>query len=202
MKHLFELFRMPEGIDLERVHLLGDFSVDTVPEPTLAAGTVRLANSFMIKPPQSLGKGADLTSSGYPFYPAPVEYRISFNVSADMLNCKRILLRIGHYHGCSATVSLKEKRLGFIDREPYTLEIEKGLLQEGENEMTIKLLGSFRNMFGPSHMLGYDPSFCSRLTWYKDYEYTDCTAYDKGYLTNSFQLIPYGISDIELEFHL
>ena len=73
-------------------------------------------------------------------------------------------------------------------------------LKAGENEIKIKLLGSFRNMFGPSHLLDYDPTSTSRLTWYEDYKNTDFTEYDKGNLTNSFQLIPYGLGDFKLTF--
>lgn len=202
MKHLFELFRKPEGVDLERIHVLGDFSVDAVPEYSQAAGCVRFGKNFMITPKKKPEHGEDITSEGYPFYAAPINYQALFLLTESMLHCRRVLLRIGRYHGCSATVSISGQKIGCIDRDPYTLEIDPSLLHEGENEISLKLLGTFRNMFGPSHVLDYDTSFCSRLTWHRDFEHTDCTEYDKGGLTNSFQLIPYGIGDISLQFYM
>ena len=202
MKHLFELFRMPEGVDLERIHLLGDFRVDAIPEYTRASGLDRLAREFMITSKDRGGDGEDVTAKGYPFYPGPIEYSFRFNLDVDPAEYDRAVLKIGRYNGCSATVGIGGETIGYIDREPYELEIKKDLLHAGENEIVIKLLGSFRNMFGPSHLLDYDPAECSRLTWYEDYESTDCTEYDKGSLTNSFQLAPYGIGDASLKLYL
>ena len=201
MKHLFELFRMPKGVDLERVHLCGDFLVDAIPEYSQAAGCDRFAKGFMITGKAPRGTGEDVTASGYPFTPEPIEYAIKIDAPQDMSPYKRAVLKIGRYSGCSATVRIGERTVGFIDREPYTLEIDTKDLSPGENEIKIRLLGSFRNMFGPSHLLDYDPSECSRVLWYEDYENTDCTEYDTGNLTNSFQLIPYGIGAVSLELY-
>ena len=56
----------------------------------------------------------------------------------------------------------------------------------------------FRNLFGPSHLRGQDPLGCSRLTWWANYELTDCTDYDVGSHTNSFLLSSYGIEQASL----
>ena len=148
-----------------------------------------------------IGKGEDITTKGYPFYPGPVEYLLRFHLDVDPSIYSCAVLKIGRYNGCSATVSIDGKKIGYIDREPYELTINRDVLHAGDNEVKIKLLGSFRNMFGPSHFLDYDPTGCSRVTWYEDYENTDCTEYDKGSLTNSFQLVPYGIGDVSLRLY-
>ena len=201
MKHLFELFRSPEGVDLERIHLLGDFFVDAVPEYTQASGLDRFAKGFAITDQNLGGEGEDITAKGYPFYPGPIEYCLRFHLDVDPSTCTRAVLKIGRYNGCSATVSVDGKPIGYIDREPYELAIQSDILHAGDNEVKIKLLGSFRNMFGPSHFIDYDPTGCSRFTWHGDYENTDCTEYDKGSLTNSFQLVPYGIGDVSLRLY-
>lgn len=202
MKHLFELFRKPEGVDLERIHLYGDFLVDAIPEYTQASGLDRFAKGFMITNKEPRGTGEDITVAGYPFYCAPIEYKARFSIPSGIGDVERAALRIGRYNGCSATVSIGGETLGYVDREPYTLVISNAALCEREIEISIRLLGSFRNMFGPSHLLDYDPTECSRLTWYEDYKNTDCTEYDKGYLTNSFQLAPYGIGSLSLELYI
>jgi len=201
MKHLFELFRMPEGVDLERIHLLGDFRVDTVAEYSQASGLVRLAKKFRITEPRE-PQAEELTSGGYPFYPGPVCYRLRFNIDGSLPHFGQAALRIGRYDGFTASVSVNGEDAGSIDREPYTLSIKREALREGENELEIRLLGSFRNMFGPSHLLGYDATECARPVWYQDYKNTDCTEYDVDTLTNSFLLVPYGLGEFSLELYM
>lgn len=201
MKHLFELFRMPEGVDLERIHLLGNFRVDTVAEYSQAAGLVRVARNFRLAEPSAIRDSEDLTSCGYPFYPGAVRYKIRFDIDESIADLEAAALRIGRYNGFTASVTVNGEPAGSIDREPYTLDIRRDALRVGENEVEIRLLGSFRNMFGPSHLLGYDATECARPVWYDSYKSTDCTEYDVGTLTNSFQLAPYGLGDFSLELY-
>ena len=198
MKHLFELFRAPVGVDLERIYILGDFCVEAVPEYPTGAGIVRYGKHFYMTERKSIPAVADVTSHGYPFYPGCVDYTIKLNVTEDILDAKDAILKIGIYNGCSATVLVNDKKAGCIDREPYALSLKHALMP-GENTIVIRLYGTFRNMFGPSHIEGVDPSGCFRNMWWMDIERSDCTEYDSGNLTNSFQLAPFGIGDITLE---
>lgn len=201
MTHLFELFRAPIGVDLERIHLLGDFLVDAIPEYSSAAGVVRLCKKFFITPKKEIKAVSDVTSHGYPFYPGAIEYTANFNVSEQMLDADKIIFKIGEFNGCSSTVFVNGKLQGYIDKEPYSLCLDKCDLVAGQNEIKVRLLGSFRNMFGPSHLVDFDPSGCSRWTWHFDFEHTDVTEYDTENLTNSFQLVPYGISKLGVELY-
>ncbi|MBQ8357515.1 MAG: hypothetical protein IJX39_06865 [Clostridia bacterium] len=201
MKHLFELFRAPVGVDLERIHLLGDFLVETIPEYSSAAGMVRLGKRFFMKPPENVAPTSDVTSNGYPFYPGMIEYTVSVKITEEMRGADRILFRIGSFNGCTSTILLNGKQAGYIDREPYTLSLSQDLLiADQDNEIKVCLYGTFRNMFGPSHFVDDDPSGCSRSTWYEDFDHSDRTEYDAENHTNSFQLIPYGAGDFSLDF--
>ncbi len=202
MTHLFELFRAPIGVDLERIHLLGDFLVDAIPEYSSVAGVVRLCKKFFITPQKKIQPTADITSHGYPFYPGAVEYTATVEITEQMLSADKIALKFGEFNGCSSKVFVNGKPVGHIDREPYTLCIDKELFVTGQNEIKVRLLGSFRNMFGPSHFVDFDPSGCNRWTWHYDFEHTDYTEYDTKYLTNSFQLVPYGIGNISLQLYI
>jgi len=106
---------------------------------------------------------------------------------------------IGEYNACSAQVFVNGRKADSIDREPYTLSL-KAWLKEGENEISVRLYNTPRNMIGPSHFEGQDVQGCSRNTWIDGYNNTDFTEYDVGTLTNSFQLTPYGIGGMTLEF--
>lgn len=200
MKHLFELFRAPVGVDLERVHLLGDFLVEGAAEYPTTAGVIRFGKQFFMTP--SRGEPApdtDIASSGYPFYPGAVEYTASLCLDGMNLADKQATLRIGTFNGCTSAVYLNGERIGCIDREPHALALPAGKLLAGENEIKIRLVGTFRNMFGPSHMLDFDPTGCSRTTWHFDFENSECTEYDTEFTTNSFQLVPLGLGDLTVE---
>ena len=203
MKHLFELFRAPVGVDMERIHLVGDFLVDTIPEYSATAGAVRLGKQFFIKEQKAITPATDVTSCGYPFYPGALEYTIKFKLTEKEMSCERILFKIGNYSGCTSAVYLNGEKAGFIDKDPYSLVLNKNLFtKSGENEIQVRLLGTFRNMLGYSHFVECDPSGCSRITWYFGYEFTDCTEYDTGNLTNSLQLTPYGLGSFSLELEM
>lgn len=202
MRHLFELFRSPVGVDIERIHLLGDFRVETIPEYSLAAGVVRFGKRFFITSKKNEHPATDITSAGYPFYPGVIEYSVKVKITDELLKADRIFFKIGSFNGCTATVLLNGEKTGFIDRDPYKILLPKDkLIAEGDNEIKVRLFGTFRNMFGPSHLAEYDACSCGRATWYEDFEHNDCTEYDVGILTNSFLLAPYGAGDFSLEIY-
>ncbi|MBR6747611.1 MAG: hypothetical protein IKM07_01630, partial [Clostridia bacterium] len=197
MTHLFELFRSPVGVDMERVHLMGDFCVDAVTETTAGAGLVRMAKRFYLTPPEPVRAVSDLTVHGYPFYPGPVEYTLEADVTEEMLRARDIALEIGRYNACSCTVWVDGEQAGFIDREPYSLSLH-GLLQAGRNTIRVRLLGTLRNMIGLSHVEGVDTTGSSRAKWVMEMENAAYTEYDTGRITPSFQQTPLGLGDFSL----
>ncbi|MBR7112132.1 MAG: hypothetical protein IKC75_04335 [Clostridia bacterium] len=201
MKHLFELFRAPVGVDLERVHLLGDFLVEGACEYPTTAGIIRFGKQFFMAPRTGEPTpSADIASRGYLFYPGAVEYTAGLSLDENMLQGKNVTLHVGTFNGCTSAVFLNGERVGYIDRDPYALILPKDKLKTGaENEIKIRLIGTFRNMFGPSHMLDFDPTGCSRTTWHYDFENSECTEYDTEFTTNSFQLVPLGLGDLTVE---
>ena len=156
MKHLFELFRAPVGVDLERIHIIGDFSVDTVSLPT-RGGMCRISRSLRIadrKPPI----GRNVTLEGYPFYIGSLLYESTVNVPRGLF----ATLRLAGMRGCTSEVIVNGERAGAINRPPYEISVK---LREGENRIAVRLFGTLRNAIGPSHMTGIDFAGCSRATW-------------------------------------
>ena len=195
---LSELFKSPVGMCLERVHIVGDFDVDTTKEHPTGAGLVRYGKYFFMTEKKKLLPYTDVTSHGYPFYPGKLLYKGNVNVTEEMLNASDILIKIGVFSGCSAKIMVNGVKAGFADREPYELSV-KEYIKEGENLIEVELCGTFRNMFGPSHYEGADVSGCNRDIWYDAMAHVHCTEYDSGTLTNSFQLIPYGLGDFSVK---
>jgi len=200
MKHLFDLFRAPIGVDLERIHLVGDFKVKTFRERSFGAGLIRLSDKMIItSPSNALTDAADLTSCGYPFYPGTVRYSASINCNEDILTCSDIILKIGECSCCNAEVFINDKKAGNICRDPFTLSV-KEFLTTGKNKIDIRICGTFRNMIGPSHSSYGDLSGCNPNLWILPMnEHSEDPNVPQ--VTNSYMLTPYGISDVQLELH-
>lgn len=200
MKHLFELFRAPVGVDLERIHILGEFEVEAVKERSYGPGVLRFADRMFMTEKKELTTVSDITSHGYPFYPGTVCYTAEITCDKKMLNASDIVLKIGEYNGCSAAVYIDGKKAGSINRDPYVLSI-KDSLTLGENKLEIRLYGTFRNMIGPSHLNIGDLSGCGRTTWTLPLEVDHSANQNNPSVINSYMLVPYGIGDVRIEIY-
>ena len=129
---------------------------------------------------------ADL-SDGYPFYSGNVDYIFTFDGNDDILCHKDIVLKIGEYNGCCATVSINGQYAGSIDRDPYELSV-KDHIKKGENKITISLCSTIRNTIGPNRIPYTDESNCSLGKW--DHPMKNNDMYD------DVELIPFGINNI------
>lgn len=190
MKHLFELFRAPVGVDLERIHVLGDFAVDTVPMPT-RGGLTRVARRFRLTAPRPAQPG-NLTTHGYPFYIGAVRYETTVDLHAPTPDA---VLVLHDFHGCTAQVAVNGTAVGTINRPPYALPLGDAL-RTGENRITVRLFGTLRNAIGPSHLNGQDSCGCHRGIWPQPLR--DVTQPDTPEWTGEFELIPFGIGSAEL----
>ena len=189
MKHLFELFRAPVGVDLERMHIIGDFSVGTVSLPA-QNGLDRISKSFRLMKPKKSEQGvADLTVSGYPFYIGSAVY----STRVDLPDKGEYILRLKDFSGCGAAVSINKHRVGSISRPPYELSCE---FAAGENLIEIELFGTLRNAIGPSHKMGIDYCGCHRGVWVRDL--LPVSHADTKEWTGDFMLVPFGIGGAEI----
>lgn len=132
-------------LELEAVYLTGSFSVS------------QAEGAWTISRPASLALGS-WRSQGHPFYGYAVLYENS--VQIDDAN-KRYAVRLKGWGGsvASLTVNGSEAGLFGVGRGE---EIEIGpYLQEGENEIRVRVCGSFRNLLGPFH----DPDRTRKTVW-------------------------------------
>jgi len=120
--------------ELESAYLLGDFAV----EPTDAG--------FAIRSPRPLRLGA-WNEQGHPFYAAGVRYRQKFQVSDA---AGRWVVRLGQWHGSVARVKVNGELAGHIAWQPWECEVTD-LVQPGENEVAVEVIGTLKNTLGPHH---------------------------------------------------
>ncbi len=189
MEHLFELFSTPKKVDLERIYIMGDFKVDTINAYPTGSGTVRISSEYTINEEQTLSYPVEFTSMGYPFYAGRMDYKFTFEANDEIFSQNDIVLKIGEYNGCCATVTINGKYAGSIDRDPYELSIKEHL-KNGENHITISLCSTIRNMIGPNRVPNGDESGCSLPKW--DHPMKDNDMHD------DVELIPFGIDDISI----
>ena len=204
--HLFELFRAPKGTDLERIHLIGDFTVTTYPEMGTSAHT-RVNKRTVLSKTKPMALTADITRQGYPFYVGSLTYSYKLCADASMLN-KDVSLKIGKYGVCTANVEVNGKKIGSIDRNPYEISLA-GALKEGENEIKITGFTTLRNAIGPMHVKNKEIGGCSKPEWYSGHGPDGGVIVKKGDFnikdrdsmtwTENFQLVPTGIGDVTVE---
>ncbi len=114
------------------IYILGDFSVIPGKKGFEIAG----------------GEISDLGSwreSGLPFYSQKVSYAQSFHVSLS--ENKSYKLRLKKWKGSISEVWVNGNLAGLISWQPGELDVSP-FLNEGENEVVVKVCGSLKNTFG------------------------------------------------------
>ena len=114
------------------VYLLGDFLVNPGKKGfEIAAGTIRKMGSWK--------------ESGMPFYSQKVAYSRKFNVEKASETAFKV--RLSSWNGSVSEVWVNGKPAGLIAWQPHELDVT-GWIQEGENEIVVKVCGSLKNTFG------------------------------------------------------
>jgi hypothetical protein len=120
--------------ELECVYVLGDFNLKSRPK---GWGLVKSSSL-------SLG---EWNKQGIPFYSDCVAYKKVYNISSKD---KKYLVKLNKWHGTMAEVQVNNKYAGIIAWPPYSLDISDKL-NSGNNEITVIVYGSLRNLLGPHH---------------------------------------------------
>ncbi len=113
---------------------------------------VYLTGSFLLQP---LEKGFEITEGtinslgswkeqGYPFYSQKVSYSHKFNIDEPD---REYFVRLNEWNGTTAEVFVNGEKAGQICWSPNELKVGH-LLKEGDNQVTVKVVGSLKNTFG------------------------------------------------------
>ncbi len=194
--HLMELFKTRNGVDLEMPVLLGDFTVDALPQHTLT-GNLRYSRRFRLSPPRAVRVGCDATGVGYPFYVGEMKLRCKVELTEADLAHREICFSLAALRGCAAQVYVNGIDCGQLAWEPYRLSI-KGAVQAGENEILLSLVGTLRNLTGPFHHVDMECGSCSTLQWYLTEADYFVREYDTERWTSDYMMVPYGIEGAEI----
>jgi len=118
--------------EIEPVYIMGEFDLESqsqgwklVPETALELGSWK--------------------KQGLPFYPYDVTYSKSVTLPRS-----RVHVKLKNWRGTVASVYVDGEKAGVICRPPYECDITP-LIQEGEQTITVRVTGSFKNLLGPHH---------------------------------------------------
>ena len=125
-------------VEIMPVYLAGAFSVE-------AGG-----KGFVLAEPSPLSMG-DWTKQGAPFYPDAVRYTFSFTLDAP---AEHLRVRLGKWEGQASCVLLDGTERGVVLHPPYELDIE-GVVDAGEHELAVDIVGNMKNMMGSHHVEGH-----------------------------------------------
>jgi len=114
------------------VYLLGDFLVQPGSKGFEIAGG-------------AIGELGSWREAGLPFYSQKVAYSQNFNVSKSENTFFKV--RMNNWNGSIAEVWVNGKQAGLIAWQPDELDITS-FLKEGENDISVKVIGSLKNTFG------------------------------------------------------
>lgn len=160
--------------EIEKIYLLGDFSVET-----------RNNRSFFLGS-NGQPEGNNLTEEGYPFYAGSATFKYRFRYEPS--GCKKgLYLRINEVHAASINLSVNGQTLGTRAWPPYLYRID-ACVEAGLNEIHILIRSTLFNVMGPNRWQGIlDKKFVGPGTFV-----------DFSNFTEEYQLLPFGLAKIEL----
>jgi hypothetical protein len=124
---------------IEDVYLVGDFGVKNLSDTEYA----------ITDEPQSLRSG-DWGKQGYPFYAGTMRYKATFNLEDKPKDEEHILIRLPEAKGTLFLVKVNRKEPIPIVWRPLEADVTD-YVQKGKNELTVDVVSSLRNTFGPLH---------------------------------------------------
>lgn len=186
--------RYQNEVEIESVYLLGSFDVES--------GEIRdhlkylaTPNRFRIVPATKKDFFTDLTRQGLFFYRGAAEYtfRISFSEG------ERVALSFENFRAPTARIRTPKGERVVVNG---MCEVElTDLLAPGDNECTLTLYSSNRNLLGPHHHLSGEPQFVGPHTYMGVKGFEDSIKYT-SYPQNTFRkdccFVPFGLDGIYL----
>jgi hypothetical protein len=155
-------------VHIEDMYLVGDFGVRRL------SGT----KYILTDEPKKLLDG-NWGDQGYPFYAGNIRYKTKVDLSKS--SGDKFAIRLKDPRGTLFVIEVNGNRIPLFC-QPWEVDATE-FIRNGENEITIEVVGSLRNTFGPlHHRLG------DNLPWTGPGEFVD----ERNWI-DEYQLVPYGL---------
>jgi len=161
--------RYDMDVQVEDMYLVGDFGVRRT-GPT----------SFVLTDePQQLSAG-NWGEQGYPMYAGTMRYTTTFRI--DKPENGKVVVHLNGAKGSLFLVSVNGGKPVPVCWQPWEADVTS-YVKDGENTLTVDVVSTLRNTFGPLHHRAGD-----NLGWVGPHEFVD----ERNW-TDEYQLIPYGL---------
>jgi hypothetical protein len=176
-----------QDTEIEHLYVVGDFGVAA---NLLGRSSRIMGQTFEVlgprfqltKEPMTLRSG-DLASQGYPFFAGMISLTQSLHLPALE---GRVFLEFDRGEVPLVEVIVNDQSAGCVMWPPHEVDITH-LLHEGQNIITLKLVGSLRNLLGPHHQEGGDKPWTGPSEFKNVPDWTD-----------DYWVAPFGIDDVRL----
>ncbi len=176
-----------QDTEIEHLYVVGDFGVEAsllghrnrIMGQTFEA----LGSRFRLTHEPTTLRSGDLVSQGYPFFAGTIS--MTQSLCFPVLD-GHVFLKFDRGEVPLVEVMVNGQSGGCVMWPPHEVEITR-LLHEGENTITLKLVGSLRNLLGPHHQQGGDKPWTGPSEFRNVPDWTD-----------DYWVVPFGIENLRL----
>jgi hypothetical protein len=162
-------------VPVEDLYLVGNFGVKKLSD----------TKYVLTDEPRSLRNG-DWVKQGYPFYAGTMRYKTSFYLEKKPSKNERVLIRLPEAKGTLFLIRVNGKGPIPVCWHPLEADVTK-LVRGNQNELTIDVVSSLRNTFGPLHNKLANPYFPEHY-YVGPFSFTD-----EHNWTDAYLFVPYGL---------
>ncbi len=142
-------------MELENIYIIGDFAINMQRQ--------------IVKEPKHMHFG-DWAMQGYLFYPGSMIYHFEYEYDGES---SQVMIDVPSFSASVMEVYVNEKKADYIPWKAKSQVMINELLRKGNNQISIKLIGTPRNLFGPFHFANCDNKYHSSYVFAPDdFEYT------------------------------
>ncbi|MBE6809705.1 MAG: hypothetical protein E7521_01435 [Ruminococcaceae bacterium] len=184
-------------VEPESIYILGDFDVVTDGDITDRGYCYSVGGGFTLVPPTKKCLG-DLTKQNMWFYRGNACYKIP---APEKIDGRRTIICVDNYHGTLVAFECGGKKL-YSSKCPAKFDVTDIPFADNE-EITITLIGSNRNLFGPHHHVNGESYLIGPATFEGRWDaltgFMVPELYGKNIWDDNYGVIPFGIEEITVE---
>lgn len=182
--HEAESNRLRYDTELESIYLLGDFMVSIDGNVRNIDKRALMVNgTFRLAPMTGRIRPDNLVTGGFPFFAGKITLSRKVNMKRPEKG-QRMVLKLCRPDATVTRIFVNGKLLKTLTWAPYSVDITDAVI-DGENEISIELTNSLRNLLGPHHHAD------GELYAVGPFSYKD-----EGKWTDEYCFVRFGIEDI------
>lgn len=181
-------------VSIESIYLSGKFDLEVIGTIEEDQRTVSVNGQFNIRSMTDKSIGDFISQNAY-FYAGNIDYNCQYHYQNGRVYLKP------HYHGVSSTITINGMLVTHCDNL-NTVEVT-GYLRQGFNKISIRVLGSLRNMMGPHHHISKEPEYTGIHTFTGEYgngaiEDLSSNGLTENIWTDTYHFVKQGLMSVEI----